>query len=328
MTFGSRLPSAFWEGETSGLPGVPAEDSIRSSFADCSSSSSFSTDDDDDANTVDADDEKRRKPNPPSPSSLLLLEPGHDEGYHKPLQNICDHRYLVSVGGEASTFPLRHALACRSLVVNIEAEQTDSFHTFYSRSLEPGKHYFNIKTDRESICGIVTSETKKLNAVIQFNVDGGYIALSSEDDLTPSLKKKESRVAVVEVELHRVGKNNRKLLSKELGPWSIASNGAQFIEDHLRMKDVLLYTQDLLTQYASRQTFTPHPHTNSICMTGERVLDMFNDDGGLRNAVSEMYPWLKNFDGGCSHAEPIIAAEREAAASAAFEAQASDGTGA
>jgi hypothetical protein len=374
VTFASRLPSAYWQGEASGLPGMPAEDSIRSSFADCPSSL-ISTDDDDADNndSVNAADEaaneKRRKPIPSPPSSssssLLLLEPGHDERYHKPLQNMCDHRYLVSVGGEASTFPLRHAMACRSLILNIEAEQTDSFHTFYSRSLEPGKHYFNIETDRQSICETVTSEIEKLNAVVQKNVDGGYIALSSEDDLTPSLKKKESRFAAVENYAtnsinvdnsffiddnaistatnddditHRrnvlhSGGSSRKLLSEDgddnkeangLGPWTIASNGAQFIQDHLTMKDVLLCSQDLLTQYASRQTFTPHPHTNSICMTGERVLDMFSDDAELRNAVSEMYPWLKSYDGGCGHAQPIIDAEREAAALAALEAQASE----
>ena len=60
-----------------------------------------------------------------------------------------------------------------------------------------------------------------------------------------------------------------------LMPWEIAANGQRFVQDHVRMQDVLMYIRDLLRSYAALQRFKVKPLAKSACYTGDRVLEQF-----------------------------------------------------
>ena len=65
---------------------------------------------------------------------------------------------------------------------------------------------------------------------------------------------------------------------------------------HVRMEDVRLYIRDVLKEYAALQTFRPKPTWNSVCYTGELLLDQFGFPHEYdRKVVLQAYPWLRKF---------------------------------
>ena len=51
-------------------------------------------------------------------------------------------------------------------------------------------------------------------------------------------------------------------------PYSLLPVLPQFVQQHVRMEDALLYLRDLLQRYAALQRFTPKPQSKSACYTG------------------------------------------------------------
>jgi len=70
----------------------------------------------------------------------------------------------------------------------------------------------------------------------------------------------------------------------------------QFMNDHVRMEDVRLYIRDVLKEYAALQTFKAQPSWNSVCYTGEHLLEQFGYPYEYdKKVVTAAYPWLRNF---------------------------------
>ena len=70
----------------------------------------------------------------------------------------------------------------------------------------------------------------------------------------------------------------------------------QFMTDHVRMEDVRLYIRDVLREYAALQTFRPKPTWDSVCYTGELLLQQFGFPYEYdRKVVLAAYPWLRSF---------------------------------
>lgn len=74
----------------------------------------------------------------------------------------------------------------------------------------------------------------------------------------------------------------------------------QFVRDHLRMTDVRLYIRDLLREYAALQAFVPVKKPNSVCYTGQLLLEQFGRPHARdEHILRQSYPWLEDFDNGC-----------------------------
>lgn len=66
--------------------------------------------------------------------------------------------------------------------------------------------------------------------------------------------------------------------------------------DHVRMEDVRLYIRDVLKEYAALQTFKPQPAWESVCYTGELLLEQFGFPYEYdKKVVLSAYPWLRSF---------------------------------
>jgi hypothetical protein len=62
------------------------------------------------------------------------------------------------------------------------------------------------------------------------------------------------------------------------------------------MRDIRMYIRDVLSQYASLQSFKPQPSWNSECYTGEMLLEQFGFPyASDRETVSRAYPWLAHY---------------------------------
>lgn len=68
------------------------------------------------------------------------------------------------------------------------------------------------------------------------------------------------------------------------------------MSDHVRMEDVRLYIRDVLKEYAALQTYKAQPSWDSVCYTGELLLEQFGFPYEYdKKVVTAAYPWLRTF---------------------------------
>lgn len=68
------------------------------------------------------------------------------------------------------------------------------------------------------------------------------------------------------------------------------------MSDHVRMEDVRLYIRDVLKEYAALQTYKAQPSWDSVCYTGELLLEQFGYPYEYdKKVVTAAYPWLRTF---------------------------------